>query len=71
MRAQQIANGYVDRKDLLRILFPGRRRPSLRWLEYQKAKGLIPFIKAGGVWYNVEAVRKALSERTVNAEVRR
>jgi hypothetical protein len=39
-------------------------RPSMRWLQYQKAKRAIPFIKLGAfVWYDPEEVRAEIAAR--------
>jgi hypothetical protein len=69
MKTQEVISGYVDGKTLLRTLFPVRT-PSLRWLDYQKARRRIPFVRIGRlIFYDVQQVRAALQERhTVNAK---
>ena len=69
MKEQHIQSGYVDGATLLKTLFP-IRTPSVRWLDYQKAKRRIPFIRIGRlVFYDVEQVREVLREKcTINAK---
>jgi hypothetical protein len=55
----------VSNKILLERLFPDEAdRPNLRWLDVQRKKGLIPFIRLGRlIYYNVPAVKRAIADR--------
>jgi len=55
---------YVNGEKLLEILFPPDCRPTVRWLQDQRAARRIPFVKIGRlVFFSPAQVRKALENR--------
>ena len=54
----------LNAEGLLAELFPEDARPTVRWLREQQRRRSIPYIKLGRlVFYNPDAVRKAIVER--------
>jgi hypothetical protein len=57
----------VTREECIALLFSPDARPCPRTWEGWKARGIIPYVKAGRLcYYNVDQVRAALMRRLVN-----
>ena len=65
----EFLNRLVNGPGLLQILFDDNCRPTMRWLNSQKAAKVIPHVKIGRlVFYDPPAVRAALANgRTAKA----
>lgn len=65
--------GLVGKERLLELLFPNPiDRPTIRWLDKQCAKRVIPFIKIGRlIWFDVPQVRAAFCARAIVSPKRR
>jgi hypothetical protein len=54
----------VDAEGLLAALFDEKSRPSLRWLEEQRKRRAIPYIKIGSlVRFDVDKVRSRIEQK--------
>ena len=54
----------VDAEGLLAELFDEKSRPSLRWLEEQRRRRSIPYVKIGAlVRFDVEKVRQRIEQK--------
>jgi hypothetical protein len=54
----------VDAQGLLAALFDEKSRPSERWLEEQRKRRAIPFVKIGRlVRFDVEKVRQRIEQK--------
>jgi hypothetical protein len=55
----------VGKQALLELLFPNPQdRPTVRWLDIQCKKRVIPFIRLGRlIWFDVKQVRDAIAAR--------